>query len=190
MKARGFTLIELMVTLAVVTILAMVAVPTMTEFFERGRLRGAADELVSFLAKARGEAVRLNRDVRVDFGGSPASWCVGANSAVDPTNPEDMVPAVTSCDCTDTTKCLVDGVRTIASNSSFAGVTTNNVAGAFIYDRSLGTQHETTSTSPASSITTLTSSNGRFVLQVVVSPLGQARVCQAGGGYIPGYPSC
>ena len=191
MKTRGFTLIELLTVLAVVTIMVVMAAPAFAEFFDRGRLRGAADEFVSVLAKARGEAVRLNRDVRVDFGGSTTSWCVGANSALDPASPGDLIPAVTACDCTDATQCLVAGVRTTASNTSFAGVTTDKVTGAFIYDRSLGTQHQTGSDSPATAVANLTSPSGRYGVTITVSPLGQARTCSTvGKPSMPGYPGC
>lgn len=62
---RGFTLIELMVTVAVVAIIAVVAVPNMISVVEANRLRGAADEMLASLQHARSEAIRVNGPVSV-----------------------------------------------------------------------------------------------------------------------------
>lgn len=66
--ARGFTLIELMVTLAVAAILLAIATPSFTSIINSNRLAGAANEMVAVLQTARMEAVRLNRTVDVCSG--------------------------------------------------------------------------------------------------------------------------
>ena len=55
---RGMTLIELMITIAVASILMTLAVPTFLEAIRTSRLSTAANELSTALALARGEAVR------------------------------------------------------------------------------------------------------------------------------------
>ncbi len=60
---KGFTLIELMVTLAVAAILLTVGVPSFRATVENNRLTIAANELVSALNLARSEAIK--RGVRV-----------------------------------------------------------------------------------------------------------------------------
>ena len=63
--ARGFTLVELMVTLAVIAILAVIAMPSMTALINNSRLNGQAEELVASIQLARAEAVRRNARVTV-----------------------------------------------------------------------------------------------------------------------------
>ncbi len=61
--AKGFTLIELMVTVAVAAILLTVGVPSFRATVENNRLTAAANELVGALNLARSEAIK--RGVRV-----------------------------------------------------------------------------------------------------------------------------
>jgi type IV fimbrial biogenesis protein FimT len=59
----GFTLVELMVTVAVVAILAVVAAPSMSSMIDNGRITSQSEELVTSLQLARAEAVRRNTRV-------------------------------------------------------------------------------------------------------------------------------
>ncbi len=57
-KNSGFTLIELMIVLAVVAVLATVGLPSLTDFIKNDRLAGQINTLVGHLALARSEAVK------------------------------------------------------------------------------------------------------------------------------------
>jgi len=57
---HGFTLIELMVTLAVLAILAAIAIPNLQGLVLRGALDASATEFRSTIARARQEAVTRN----------------------------------------------------------------------------------------------------------------------------------
>lgn len=61
----GFTLVELMVAVAILAILAVIAVPSLQQAILRNRLTSAANELVATFQLARMEAVRRNRVVEV-----------------------------------------------------------------------------------------------------------------------------
>jgi type IV fimbrial biogenesis protein FimT len=75
---RGFTLLELMIAVAVVGIVAAIGYPGMTAIISNGRLGGAANEMVATLQLARLEAVRLNRTVTVCRSVDGASCSAGA----------------------------------------------------------------------------------------------------------------
>ncbi|MDP1900257.1 MAG: GspH/FimT family pseudopilin [Rubrivivax sp.] len=62
-RSHGFTLIELMVTVAVAGILLALAGPGFREAIHANRLGSAANELVAAVQLARAEAIRSNRRV-------------------------------------------------------------------------------------------------------------------------------
>lgn len=57
-KQRGLTLVELVVTVAIVAILASAAAPSFRDMMERNRLSALNNQLVSAINYARGEAVK------------------------------------------------------------------------------------------------------------------------------------
>jgi type IV fimbrial biogenesis protein FimT len=63
----GFTLIELAVTVAIVGLLSAISLPGIFAGLPEKRLRSATRDLYSTLQKARLLAVKINRDVWVDF---------------------------------------------------------------------------------------------------------------------------
>lgn len=64
-SCQGFTLVELMVVVALLAILATLATPSWLELLTRNRVRSAVNDFTSSLHLARSEAVRLNSAVTV-----------------------------------------------------------------------------------------------------------------------------
>ncbi|OYW64506.1 MAG: hypothetical protein B7Z32_07205 [Hydrogenophilales bacterium 12-64-13] len=63
--AGGFTLIELLVTLTVLAVVLAIALPSLQDFLRRNRLAAETNNLVSAMAYARSEAVKLGQPVSV-----------------------------------------------------------------------------------------------------------------------------
>lgn len=75
MGARGFTLVELLVGLAVATILLTIAVPGYAFLINSSRLATVTNDLVTALQLARHEAIKRNLHVTVCKSAGSASAC-------------------------------------------------------------------------------------------------------------------
>ncbi len=62
-RIRGFTAIELMVTVGILAVLAALAAPSFTPIIERWRVRDATESLTSALYYARSEAIKRGGDI-------------------------------------------------------------------------------------------------------------------------------
>lgn len=81
MRQRGFSLVELVITLAVLALILMAAMPSVGSWVGNARIRNVADSLQNGIQTARAEAVRRNQNV--------SFWLVALND-----------PGVLSNDCT------------------------------------------------------------------------------------------
>lgn len=90
-RPDGYTLIEMMVTIAIVAVLAALALPSFQSLVLSTRASSGANRMLALLSTARSEAVARNRRVvicRSDTGtecstDSEAGWEVGAMAYVD-----------------------------------------------------------------------------------------------------------
>lgn len=64
-RTRGFTLVELMVVIAMIAILASLAAPSWRQLLARNAIRTAVNDLGASFQFARSEAVRLNSAITV-----------------------------------------------------------------------------------------------------------------------------
>ncbi|MCM2296658.1 GspH/FimT family pseudopilin [Rhodoferax sp.] len=171
---RGFSLIELLVTISVIAILSAIAVPSFQSMIETRRLIAATEGVYAHLQFARSEAVKFgfaaNLNVSIKTG---TPWCLGISNAT------------ASCDCNTAGACVYGPDAVMQRNligSEFTNVAlSTNQANAQL-DGIRGGFGGTAGT------ITLTSSPSNRTTNIVFSRLGRVKICSASG--VGGYPSC
>ncbi len=183
----GFTLVEMAITIAIIALVLVLAVPNFRLIVEHERLRDATQALQSDLMTARAEAIRRNIDIFAVFitdGGT--GWCYG-------------VAARSDCDCriadvANATACALsnpDGSRqlkVVASNNFRDVRMTSAVFGGTLnfvgFNPFRGATTQGTGT-PLSGSVELRSPDDSMV-RVLVNPVGRASPCSTNlSGYRP-----
>jgi type IV fimbrial biogenesis protein FimT len=113
-RNRGFTLIELMITIAVIIGILLIAVPSFSSFRQRQAIRGAADQTLSLWQQARFEAAKRNEMVKFGVVESGDAFCIGLATTTDT---DDETP----CDCMTDGACDIS--RFPADQAEWRGVT-------------------------------------------------------------------
>lgn len=165
---KGFTLVELMVTLAVLAIILTIAVPSFSEALNRYRLKAVAESFMGGMYIAKAEAMRTGKPVY--FSVSPTAACYGFNVG-------------SACDCStaSASQCTMSTTTFSAGQSvSMAGTTVAGNSGYFEPVRG-------TVTSPGN--VSFQNSTG-LVIKSGVSSVGRVSSCSpAGSTYVRGYVS-
>lgn len=116
---RGFTVIELVVTVAVMLVLMAIAQPSFESMRQRAILRGAGEHILGFWNQARLESAKRNALVKVGVVSNGSGLCLGAATTTDRADDE-------ACDCFETNTAAAtycDVGRFPAAQSEWGNVT-------------------------------------------------------------------
>lgn len=182
---RGITLIEVMVTIAIVGVLLVIAVPSFQQFLDMRRLKNQAEAIADLLRLAKSEAVKQS------FAPGIAGNARVVTATVKPATPWFVGLSNTTTACTSNADCTINegGTQVIrylnASNSECAGCTLTSPAAVVTVTFSM--RGVVLGTGTARTIT-VSSPLGK-TLNINVSAVGRVVVCSQGGA-ISGYPTC
>lgn len=148
-----------MISIAIVAILLSITIPSFNDFFEKNRVKRAAEEVYGLVTKARADSVIHDSDMSLSVSGG-ANWCVGyATTAGCACGGATCVVSVGGVDVTQVVSSL--NFRDISIAGDFGGGSTfNGVKG----------------TADPGSVT-LSSADNRWKLSVAVSRVGRVRIC-------------
>lgn len=79
-KNLGFSLIELMVAVALFGVLASLAIPAYRDMIQNNQIRNAAESIQTGIQLARAEAVKRNTTVQFILNGTNSAWCVSTGT--------------------------------------------------------------------------------------------------------------
>lgn len=189
--ARGLTLVELLVTLAIVALLVLASVPSFNGAIVNSRIRSTGEAVMNGLQMAKSEAVARNSRVRFQLTSSldgacvvsatGANWVVNVDAAANPTEVEGL------CDRppNDALAPFIIQKRSAATGSGSTQVAATQAS--LVYN-GLGRLADMPPgnviinlTNPAGG--TCAETGGEVVcLRIVVTPVGQARMCNPDPG--------
>jgi type IV fimbrial biogenesis protein FimT len=176
----GFSLIELMVGIAIVAILMFVALPNFSIFLQNTQIRNAAESTLQGITLARAEAIRRNVTVRFQLVSDLTSGCTLSATSLnwvvslaDATGQCDQAPSDTTPPQIIQTRSGSEGAGNIALATSGGSSIVFNSLG-----RMVGAGITQLDFSNATGTCVHVDANGTMrCLRIIVSTGGQARLC-------------
>lgn len=179
-RHRGFTMVELMMSIVLVAIGIALALPNYREMVEKRQLTNGAEQLASFVNTVQGISTRTNQVVTVTVEDT-VEWCIGASVSVN------------QCDCSDeasVTYCEINA-QPFVLNEDLLGSSdlVHNISGSGSYSfdpiRGLFTNLDDSLTME------LRSPSGDYHLNLMVNNTGRVILCSDSSGHaVPGYDVC
>lgn len=126
-STRGFTLIEMLITVVVVAVLLAVAVPGFSGFITRYRVEGVANELRTDLQYARSESIRLRAPVRLVTAADGTGYSL-LNASTSPGTVLKAVTLTSGVSVTADVTLQFDSLRGMATSVGFIEVMSSSIS--------------------------------------------------------------
>lgn len=168
-KSTGFSLIELMVVIAIIGVLAVIGLPSYNTWVQNSRVRNGAESILNGLQLARSEAVARNTRIAFVFTDAASGWTLG-------------------CFAVSVTCPAVIQSRAASDGSGGTSVVVNNAAVAnTVYFSNLGTLVDAAGAAVAGVMTidvdsTVLSGSESRELRIQISTSGSVRMCDPNVG--------
>ena len=175
---RGFTLVELLVSITLMALLMLLAAPSVGAWIQNGQIRTAADTVVNGLQIARSEAVRRNTLARFQLMTTAADGCALSNAG--PSWVVSLDVATSNCGSAPSDTVAPRIVQRRDGNEGTSNAVIASDASSITFN-SLGRM-----TAPAAAVTinvsfangTCAAAGGELrCLRIAVTPAGQVRMC-------------
>jgi type IV fimbrial biogenesis protein FimT len=169
---RGFTIIEIMISLTVLAVLIALGAPGFADWIQAQRIRTSAEAITNGMQVARGEAIRQNLAVSLGLEPPTTAWtaCLSTVSPCDSTTPTGSFIQKKAAQegSGSTSVSAVPGGAILATFSALGNVIDNPDGSARL-----------TQVNVAPSDPSLCSAAGGTMrcLRIVVSPAGSIRMC-------------
>jgi type IV fimbrial biogenesis protein FimT len=182
-RNRGFTLVEVMMSVVLLAIGMALAIPSYRDMVEKRQVTNGAEQIASFINTAQGVAMKTNQVVTVSYSHSDDEWCVGA------------VNGETACDCTVTDAAAANycqiATQPFVINASNVGdlelLHEMNGDGSYAFDPIRGLFMDLDDSLEVE----LRSPSEDFRLNLVVNSTGRVILCSDDSTHgVPGYPTC
>lgn len=170
---RGFTFLELLITVAIIGVLAALAGPYMGDYVERQRWVGATEAIYGELQQAKRASISNNTQIYFKVTSSAsANWCAGYGDGA-------------GCDCAVANSCQINGQNTLqVSADDYPGISVldKSVPGASTIDGSFIMPGVS-----AASKTVVIRSSSLGDVEVDITAAGRISVCSDD---LSQYPDC
>lgn len=169
LKINGFSLIDVMVSIAVIGIATSTAVPMFGDYIENNRLRSVAEGAYGSVQLSRSEAIKSNSNIHMSVSDGTA-WCYGFNNTA-------------GCDCSSTgNSCSINTTKSNGISLSFG---TDTAVKNGIYFSPNGAVFKNANNNSTSGKIIFNSDSKSA--SVLISRLGHISICSS---TIPGYSAC